>query len=127
MPGAATAAGTALHDSSAVVEGGRCTNCGALYYPRPAFCMACLSDALAPQPLSRTGTLYASTTIHVGSPRFGRPYTVGYVDLPEGLRLFGRVESPVAIGTEVDVGLGPIGTGDDGEPLIGVCFRGKDD
>ncbi|UWP86790.1 Zn-ribbon domain-containing OB-fold protein [Dactylosporangium fulvum] len=39
---------------------------------------------------SATGTVYASTLIHVSAPNLPNPYHVGYVDLPEGVRIFGH-------------------------------------
>jgi uncharacterized OB-fold protein len=42
------------------------------------------------------GTLYSSSTIHVAHAIFGAPYTVGYVDLDAGPRLFGHLPGPDA-------------------------------
>jgi uncharacterized protein len=64
-----------------------CSGCGAAYFPRRLICFECRSTDLQEHLLSRRGGLYSWTTVRVSSSR-PAPYTVGYVDLPEGLRLF---------------------------------------
>jgi uncharacterized OB-fold protein len=38
--------------------------------------------------LSKIGTLYSYTTVFQGKPNFNAPYSVGFVDLKEGVRIF---------------------------------------
>jgi uncharacterized OB-fold protein len=47
---------------------------------------------LAPLALSTDGVLYSWTTVHASSTR-PTPYTIGYVDLPEGVRLLADIVS----------------------------------
>jgi uncharacterized OB-fold protein len=70
--------------------GGHCDRCGVTAYPVPAQCPGCLGP-FALRPLSATGVLYTYSVIHVGTPDRPAPYIVGYVDLPEGARLFAHV------------------------------------
>lgn len=73
--------------------GGSCPRCETAAFPCPEICPQCWGpvDSL---PLSNVGELYSYSTIHVGSER-PTPYTVGYVDLPEGARVFAHIaESP---------------------------------
>jgi len=44
------------------------------------------------QPLAAEGRLYTYTVIHPG--RDADPYTIGFVDFPEGVRVFGRLDIP---------------------------------
>ena len=84
----------------------RCADCGRVHFPKILFCRDCLGQNLAAEELSALGTLYAFTTIRTVE----KPYSVGYIDLPEGLRVFGRIDDSVTgvrIGAEVDlVGVG---------------------
>ncbi|WP_166354123.1 Zn-ribbon domain-containing OB-fold protein [Phytoactinopolyspora limicola] len=70
--------------------GGHCEHCQLSAYPAPPRCPSCLGP-LAARPLAAEGKLYSYAMIHAG-PRGRRlPYTVGYVDLPDGTRLFAHV------------------------------------
>jgi len=81
---------------------------------------------MAPARLSRTGTLYSYSEVHVAPRVFTTPYVVGYVDLPEGVRVFAQVEhraAELAPGERVEVTLGTIRTSDSGRAVISYKFR----
>jgi hypothetical protein len=71
--------------------GGRCIACGVTAYPPPDQCPGCLGH-LADIPLSGFGVLYSFSVIHVSSRGSAVPYTVAYVDVPEGARLFAQLD-----------------------------------
>jgi benzoylsuccinyl-CoA thiolase BbsA subunit len=51
---------------------------------------------------------------------------IGYVDLPEDVRLFGQIEgeaTELQVGAAVEVILGVVRVTDEGEPIIGYKFR----
>jgi uncharacterized OB-fold protein len=57
---------------------------------------------------------------------FPTPYAVGYVDLPEGVRLFGQIDAKAVeleVGEEVAVTLGPVRTDAGGQPVVSYKFR----
>ena len=59
-----------------------------------------MSEAIEPAPMPRTGTLYAFSTVHVAAKKWNKPMCIGYVDLPNGARVFTHLEgqcSPSAI------------------------------
>jgi uncharacterized OB-fold protein len=66
----------------------RCAVCGAYqHYPRPV-CVACGTGAPEDVPAAGTGTVYATTTVHLRvHPDLEPPYTVAVVELDEGPRL----------------------------------------
>jgi uncharacterized OB-fold protein len=69
--------------------GTRCDRCGITFFPSRRFCSGCFqSDQIKEVNLSTTGTLYTYTIVHQGKPSFKAPYSVGYVDLKEGVRIF---------------------------------------
>jgi uncharacterized OB-fold protein len=74
-------------DGTPSLVGSRCESCDAVYFPRRLVCFECRSVQLQDRLLSRRGVLYSWTTVHVSSSR-AVPYAVGYVDLPEGVRVF---------------------------------------
>jgi uncharacterized OB-fold protein len=81
-------------DGSTRLRGVRCADCGLKVFPVTDVCPACLSSRLEALPLSSEGRLYCYTTVHVAPPGWQTPYVVGYVDMPEGVRLFGKVRAP---------------------------------
>jgi uncharacterized OB-fold protein len=74
-------------------------------------------------PLSRYGTLYCYSVVHVNRPGFTAPYVVAYVDLPEGPRIFGHLDDRADLGREVEIYGGPIGRESAGNQVISVRFR----
>ena len=72
--------------------GARCRSCGRSFYPQAARCLDCLAADLDPVRLSRDGTLECFTTVQMPSARIAPPYSVGYVRLPEGLRVFAPLD-----------------------------------
>ncbi len=81
-------------------------------------------DAL---PLSRRGTLYTYTVIRQAPPRYPVPYAVGYVDLPEGVRVFAQMEGwqarELRLGEEMEISFETIRKDEQGHELIGYKFR----
>lgn len=75
----------------------RCDVCDDVAFPATQFCRRCLSRQVHSNFIDPAGQLYAFSTIHTVDP----VYTVGYVDLPTGLRVFGRVVGDVSIGDAV--------------------------
>jgi uncharacterized OB-fold protein len=73
----------------------RCTACARLSFPPRAFCPACGSEKHAWAELSGRGRLYSRTRIHAAGGPFAWlvPYSIGIVDLDEGVRLMTRLLS----------------------------------
>lgn len=75
--------------------GGRCRACGCTTWGVRALCPRCWADGGQEEIiLGREGTLYSLTETHRPQNGFRGPYTVGLVDLPEGVRVFGRIHWP---------------------------------
>lgn len=89
VPDAAPRAEAAVTDGGAL-RGGRCADCGARSFPEAFICPSCNSTDITATEIPGMGTLYSFTTVHI-SPTFPTPYTLGYVDLADGLRVLGQV------------------------------------
>ena len=77
-----------------------CGACGQLTFPPRQHCPECWSDEMNWTELSGRGVLYARTTIHATARQFQdeAPYSVGIVDLEEGIRLVtGLIDEPAPI------------------------------
>ena len=102
--------------------GSKCANCGSVLFPRVDACAYCAVEGPEPIELSRRGTLWAWTAVTSSPPGYlGEvPYGIGVVELPEGVRVIGRLTEPdpsaLVSGQEMElrtVVLGRTSTSDD--------------
>jgi benzoylsuccinyl-CoA thiolase BbsA subunit len=104
-----------------------CPKCGKHAFPQQLFCDRCGNEkGIESVRLSRTGTLYSFSEINVAPKGYEVPYVVGYVDLPEDVRIFGQIENSVnelQVDNQVSVVLGVIRTSENGQPVISYKFR----
>lgn len=100
---------------------GRCGDCDEVTFPYAPRCVAC-GAAAEPIMLSGTGTVFESTIVYSPAPGFTAPYVVGYVDLPEGVRLFCQLLGGApAPGERVEFEPTELSRGE--EALMGYGFR----
>jgi uncharacterized protein len=73
--------------------GSRCDACGQHHFPRAETCPYCAAPGAHPVELSDTGRLWAWTAVTAAPPGYqgAVPYGFGVVELPEGLRVLGRL------------------------------------
>lgn len=125
---AGAAALRVLADGSVTLVGARCGDCGVEVVPPVAVCPACAGEAMHEAPQPDTGTLYSFTTLHVGPKRWAKPMTIGYVDLPNGVRVFAHLRgSGIAVGATVKLSHGIVGAEDDGTPIETFIFEAAED
>ena len=109
------------------LHGSKCARCGVVAFPPHPMCHSCgADDGQDTVELSPAGTLYTFCEIHIAPKGFATPYAVGYVDLPEGVRLFGQIDakaSELAIGQQVAVTLGPVRSDAGGSAVISYKFK----
>jgi len=104
----------------------KCESCGQVYFPKVDFCLSCFNDEMKEIELSRQGELYSYTIGHLPSMHFQPPYAVGYVDMPEGVRVFAPLkmveDKPLVVGMEMEVVVEKLWDEKDKE-IIGYKFR----
>jgi uncharacterized OB-fold protein len=83
--------------------GAQCAQCGTRIFPASGVCPSCNSERMQPLVLAAEGTLYAFSTVHIAPAAWETPYTIGYVDLPEGVRVFGKVEGAAQLAPDARV------------------------
>lgn len=87
--------------------GEKCADCGCINFPPRGFCTQCLSEHMEKVPLSKKGILYSYTVARMPTIRFDAPWAMGYVDLPEGVRVFapirGHEDHKYEIGEEMEL------------------------
>jgi len=87
----------------AYLIGNQCEGCGQVFFPSRVFCFHCSSQKMEPIRVGNRGKLYSFTTSHMPSTHFQPPYTVGWIDLMEGIRIFSRIEK--IEGQELQIGM----------------------
>lgn len=95
-----------------VLLAARCGSCGTAWFPMHPACPTCAARAPAEFPIGPGGSLYSFTAVHVSSAR-ETPYTLGYVDTDQGVRVLSIVRGDVDALT-VD-GRCSLGVDDDGQ------------
>ena len=115
------------HEGSHHLIGMQCARCGTKAFPARTVCSHCGTDSgLEPVRLSSRGTLYTYSEVHVAPKDFPTPYVVGYVDLEDGVRVFGQIEGPASSlkpDQAVETTTGIVRRRADGTPVISYKFR----
>lgn len=105
--------------------GNKCLDCGKISYPAVELCPFCSSEHLEKVELSTTGTLFCFSVTRVPVGPFKPPIIVGFVDLPEGTRVFGQIRAKreeMKTGMRVEVKTGVIYTEKDGAEILGYYY-----
>lgn len=94
--------------------GTRCEACGTVSFPRKYVCTKCFSDDLKTVPLSKKGKLHTYALSVMGPPDMEKPFVVGFIDLPEKVRLFSLISGcgsngeGLKIGMDMEMVIGPL-------------------
>lgn len=84
--------------------GAKCKTCGHILAPLTTTCCYCRGENLEEVALSRKGNLYSYTTVYQPHPKFGVPYTVGFIELLDGgPRVFAPLKTKE--GKELKIGM----------------------
>ncbi len=108
--------------------GCKCRSCNEYFFPKRSICPNSFKEeTMDVCQLSRKGKLYAYTIARRAPYGFEAPYAVGYVDLPEKLRIFCRFSedslNTLRIGMEVELEVGPLRKDENGVAILGFKFR----
>jgi len=106
--------------------GCRCKLCGQIFFPKRKVCLNCLSPDVERLNLGYNGKLYSFSIVHMPSEHFEPPYAAGWIQLPEGIRIFSPIrgwqEHPLKIGIDMEITIEKLW--DEGErEVIGYVFR----
>lgn len=116
--------------------GSRCKDCGIATFPASDSCMACSGQDVSIEPLPGRGTLW-SWTIQQFMPKTPYrsnetmetfiPYGVGYLELPGGVRVEGRLTEndprKLQIGMQMEVVFEPYRVEENGDEVISFFFK----
>ena len=107
--------------------GSRCKTCAQLSFPPRKVCSGCLGEEMEVIPLGTEGKLYSYTIVEYPAPGLVGPYAIGYVDLPEGVRVFSILadwdRKNLRVGMDVELTLGKFREDKDGNEIVTYKFR----
>lgn len=113
-------------EEGAILLANKCKSCGQIFFPKAVFCLTCYNEDMEELKLSRRGKLYSYTIGRMPSIHFEPPYAIGYVDLPEGVRIFTPLkmigDKPFSIDMEMEVVIEKLWQEGDTE-VIGYKFK----
>jgi benzoylsuccinyl-CoA thiolase BbsA subunit len=104
--------------------GSQCNCCKDFSFPKSAICPTCLSEDIEEIGLSRRGNLYSYSVIHVGREKQNLPYALGYIDLPEGVRIFAHLTETTGLQVDipVEISIHKSGINENSEPIYQFSF-----
>lgn len=109
--------------------GSGCLVCGKVAFPRKPVCPVCFSDELETVPLSRRGTLHTFARSVMGPTGLETPFVMGFIDLPEGIKLYSLIncaepwDRELRIGIEMEMTIGKIKVDESGREVLSYRFR----
>ena len=96
---------------------GRCPHCDHTAFPAAEHCPNCRAGDQETVELGAEGELLCATVVHMGNQHFPPGYTVGYVTMPHGVRVFSQLanvgEELPAPGTPMTIEIVPMWHADD--------------
>ena len=111
------------------LAGGRCPACNKTYFPTKAVCPSCFDGDQEKVPLSGKGTLHTFARSHMGPVGMQTPFTIGFIDLPEGIKLFSLLtecdpwDEVLAVGMEMEMVIETVRQDEEGNEIVGYKFR----
>jgi uncharacterized OB-fold protein len=107
--------------------GTKCKSCGMSFFPPKQICIRCHHEDVEEFELSKNGKLFTYTKVFIPSKHFNPPYVIGYIDLPEGIRIFSQVQDwekcDLELGMEMEMTIDTLWESHDGTKIIGYKFR----
>lgn len=83
-----------------------------------------MGEQVVEEELPRNGKLYSFTVMHVGGARWKKPTILGYVDLPNGVRVFTHLQGDkLEIDMPVQLAIGEVAFEDDKTPINSYVFK----
>lgn len=91
-----------MEGGKAFLVGNQCSNCGQIYFPACSICFECENKHMQTIKFGSTGKLYSYAVSYMPSTHFEPPYAAGWIELPEGVRVFAPLKS--GEGRSLDIG-----------------------
>ena len=107
---------------------GRCAACGNHHFPRQPVCPYCSAEEIADARLAGPGRLWVHTAVTAAPPGYRGevPFGIGVVELPEGIRVVGRLTEadPARLrpGQAMTLVVAPLHVDEEGREVVTYAF-----
>lgn len=107
----------------------KCESCDSVFFPKKKICPGCFEGHLHQILLSKHGKLHTYALSVMGPVELEKPYVMGFIDLPEGIRLYSLIvdcepwDEVLKIGMEMELVVGKIRTDQNGSDIMGYMFK----
>jgi uncharacterized OB-fold protein len=107
--------------------GSRCKDCQEVMFPQRQICLHCFGKNMEQVILNSRGRLFTFTINHQGPKEFSTPYASGYIDLPEGVRIYSLLTDwesiDLKIGLEMELVIEKMKEDSEGNIVLVYKFR----
>jgi hypothetical protein len=114
------------------LAGSQCLNCGEVFLGKRTVCENCSAQQMGPMAFSRHGTLWGYTVVRHEPPTGYKvpgpfkPYGLGLVELPEGLRVMAPLDGEIErlrIGMKMELVVYALYTKEPGQEVLAFKFK----
>ncbi len=109
--------------------GSKCRSCGVVAFPKRTVCHKCRKDTVEEMALGNRGKLASFVVAWAVPEGFKPPMMLGYIDMPEGVRLLSMITGcepsydALELGQEMGLVFEQIRTDEDGNQVMAFKFE----
>jgi uncharacterized OB-fold protein len=120
------AEGLFVEDNGGALLAGKCGSCGRVFFPQRPNCLNCWDEELEGIRLESRPRLYTFTAVQMPVHKYAPPFTLAWVEFPEGARVMSQIRNegdlPLEIGMEMRIVIDRLWEEEDRE-VIGYMFE----
>ena len=126
LPQEPFAEGLFTEENGGALLAGKCTSCGAVFFPKRSACTECFGENMEEIKLRDGAKLYTFTAVQMPVHKYKPPFTIAWVEFPEGVRIMSQIKEAdkyqLKVGMDLKLVIDTLWK-DDGKEIIGYKFE----
>ncbi|MCK4821440.1 OB-fold domain-containing protein, partial [bacterium] len=118
--------GLFVEEGEGALLASKCKSCGKVFFPKRTVCTECSSKDMEEVHLREGAKLYTFTTVQMPVHQYKPPFTLIWVEFPEGVRVMSQVKDsekqPLEIGMDMKLVIDTLWE-EEGKEIIGYMFE----